>query len=147
MSVYWRAVNENTTNKSGEKTRILIIEDDQFLAEIIMNNLSHGEPWDLDLAMTGKDGLDKMRAAKPDLLLLDLVLPGMDGYEVLRQMKADQKLAGIRVLILSNLGQKDEIAKGVDLGAEDFFIKANHDVDDIRSKVRELLAKGAPSKN
>lgn len=112
-----------------------------------MNNLSQGEPWDLELATTGDTGLEKMRAAKPDLLLLDLVLPGIDGYEVLRQMKADPALADIRVLILSNLGQKTEVSKGIELGAEDFFIKSNNDVDDIRRKVKELLAKRAPSKH
>ena len=127
--------------------KILIIEDDQFLADILMNNLSQGEPWDLELATTGDTGLEKMRAAKPDLLLLDLVLPGIDGYEVLRQMKADPALADIRVLILSNLGQKTEVSKGIELGAEDFFIKSNNDVDDIRRKVKELLAKRAPSKH
>lgn len=134
-------MDHNIPNQSDKK-HILIIEDDQFLADILINNLSQGEPWDLELATNGDGGLEKMRASKPDLLLLDLVLPGIDGYEVLRRMKADPALADIRVLILSNLGQKSEIAEGIELGAEEFLIKANHDVGDIRNKVKELLEKG-----
>lgn len=134
-------------NQPDKKIQILIIEDDKFLGDILLNHLSRGEEtWVLDLAKTGDEGLGKMRTAKPDLLLLDLVLPGIDGYEVLRQIKADPALADIRVIILSNLGQKSEVEKGMQLGAEDFLVKANHDVDDIRNKVKEFLAKGEQPK-
>ncbi len=128
-------------NQQNQKIRVLIVEDDQFLAGILMDHLSWGETWDLDLATTGEEGLKKMRAAKPDILLLDIILPGIDGYEVLRQVKADRELAGIPVFILSNLGQKEEIAKGINLGAEDFLIKAHLDINDIRNKIKKALEK------
>lgn len=132
-------------NQPNQRARILVIEDDRFLADILMNHLPQEEPWDLDLAMAGEDGLNKMRTTKPDIVLLDLVLPGMDGYEVLQQAKADPALADTPILIVSNLGQKEEIDKGMSLGAEDFLIKANSNVDDIRDKVKNVLEKRRPS--
>lgn len=131
-------------NQPNQRTRILVIEDDRFLADILMNHLPQWELWDIDLAMAGEEGLNKMRAAKPDLVLLDLVLPGMNGYEVLQRAKADRELADIPILIISNLGQKEEIDKGMSLGAEDFLIKANSNVDDIRDKVKKVLEKRRP---
>ncbi len=89
----------------------------------------------------GENGLEKADQEKPDIILLDIVLPGIDGYEVLRRPKTDKDLAKIPVLILSNLGQVDEIKRGKDLGAVDFLIKAHFDLNEIVGKIKEILAK------
>lgn len=122
------------------KSKILIIEDDKFLAELIVKHIVK-ESWEADLATDGEGGLAKARSGKPDLILLDLVLPGIDGYEVLTQLKADSGLAKVPVLILSNLGQREEIDRGLSLGAEDFLVKARLDLSEITAKVKEVLEK------
>lgn len=121
-------------------SKILIIEDDKFLAELITKHTVK-EGWETTLATDGEEGLVKARSTKPDLILLDLVLPGIDGYEALTQLKADSELAKIPVLILSNLGQKEEIDRGLSLGAEDFLVKAHLDLDEITAKMKEVLEK------
>lgn len=120
--------------------KILFIEDDEFLIGLIVKHFQK-EGLNFDMATTGEKGLEKARAASYDLILLDIVLPGMDGYEVLRQLKSDSELAKIPVIILSNLGQKAEIQRGLELGAEDFLVKARHDLDEIGEKIKKFLKK------
>lgn len=132
--------------QQSQRKHILIIEDERLIGELFMDYLAPEGTWDVELVGTGERGLEKMRAAKPDILLLDILLPGIDGYEVLRQVKADPDLAEIPVLILSNLGQKDKIAKGLSLGAEDFLVKADLEVDEIRNKIKMILKKGRATK-
>ena len=132
--------------QQNQRKRILIIEDERLIGELFMDYLAPEGTWDVELVETGEKGLERMRAAKPDILLLDIILPGIDGYEVLRQVKADPDLAEIPVLILSNLGQKDKITKGLSLGAEDFLVKADLEVDDIRNKIKIILKKGRATK-
>ena len=129
-------------NQQNPKKRILISEDEQLIGELFRDYLSPEKTWNVELVGTGEEGLKKMRATKPDILLLDIILPGISGYEVLQQMKAERELAEIPVLILSNLGQKEEIAKGLSLGAEDFLVKANIEIDEIQNKIKKILGKG-----
>ena len=76
------------------------------------------------------------------LVLLDLVLPGIDGFEVLKQLKADPEISHIPVVILSNLGQKEDIDRGLNLGAKDYLIKAHLTPGEIVEKVKEILKQG-----
>ncbi len=98
--------------------KILIIEDDKFLRELISRKLSD-ENFEVAEAVDGEDGVKKTEEEIPDLILLDLILPGIDGFEVLRQIKTKSKLSKIPVIILSNLGQEEDIEKGFKLGATD----------------------------
>ena len=78
---------------------------------------------------------------KPHLILLDLILPGMDGFEVLRDIHGNENSKKIPVIILSNLGQKDDIEKGMRFGAIDYLVKAHNTPGEIVDKVKEVLAK------
>lgn len=118
--------------------RILLVEDDNFLADLLVLRFKK-ENFLFELAKDGEESLEKARSLKPDLIVLDLVLPGISGYEVLTQLKADKELASVPVLILSNLGQKDEIERGLRLGAVDFIVKAAFDLDQIVDKIKKLL--------
>ncbi|MBL7142297.1 MAG: response regulator [Candidatus Pacebacteria bacterium] len=118
--------------------KILIIEDDKFLRDLISQKLLK-EGFDIAQAVDGEDGIKKIKEENPDLILLDLILPGIDGFEVLTQMKADQNLASIPVIILSNLGQKEDIEKGLKLGANDFLIKAHFTPGEIIEKIKNVL--------
>ncbi len=118
--------------------KILIIEDDKFLKELISQKLSK-EGYDISEAVDGEEGIKKIKEEKPDLVLLDLILPGIDGFEVLSRTKKDPSLSSIPVIILSNLGQKEDIDKGFKLGAVDYLIKAHFTPGEIIEKIRAVL--------
>lgn len=118
--------------------RILIVEDDRFLRELIVKKLSN-EAYDVVEAVDGEQGLQKTKESKPDLILLDLILPGIDGFEVLSRKKDDPAIAAIPVIVLSNLGQKEDVEKGLGLGAVDYLIKAHFTPGEIIEKVRNII--------
>ena len=117
---------------------ILIIEDDKFLRELITKKLLK-EGYETSGAVDGEEGIKKVKEEKPDLVLLDLILPGIDGFEVLSKMKDDPGLSLIPVIILSNLGQKDDVERGFKLGAIDYLIKAHFTPGEIIEKIKTAL--------
>lgn len=117
---------------------ILIIEDDKFLRELIVKKLVK-EGYKTSEAIDGEEGIKKIKEEKPGLILLDLILPGIDGFEVLAKMKADTNLASIPVIILSNLGQKEDVEKGLKMGATDYLIKAHFTPGEIIDKIKVAL--------
>ncbi len=117
---------------------ILIIEDDKFLRELIVQKLLR-EGYNVPEAIDGEEGIKKIKEEKPDLVLLDLILPGIDGFEVLSQMKADSGLSSIPVIILSNLGQREDVEKGLKMGAVDYLIKAHFTPGEIIEKIKAIL--------
>jgi len=117
---------------------ILIIEDDRFLRELISQKIIK-EGYEALEAVDGEDGLKKIKETKPDLILLDLILPGIDGFEVLTKIKEDPALCSVPVIILSNLGQKEDVEKGLKLGAVDYLIKAHFTPGEIIEKIKNIL--------
>jgi DNA-binding response OmpR family regulator len=119
-------------------SKILIIEDDKFLRDLIVQKLQK-EGYAIVEAVDGEEGVSRAREEQPDLLLLDLILPGIDGFMVLEQVKKDQKTKHIPVIILSNLGQKEDVDRGLRLGAADFLIKAHFTPGEIIEKIKAVL--------
>ena len=119
---------------------ILLVEDDNFLRDLISQKLKR-ESFNVIEAIDGEDGVKKTGEHKPHLILLDLILPGMDGFEVLRDIHGNENSKKITVIILSNLGQKDDIEKGMRFGAIDYLVKAHNTPGEIVDKVKEVLAK------
>lgn len=120
--------------------RVLLVEDDSFLRDLISQKLVK-EGFQVTQGIDGEDGLHKATQEKPHIVLLDLILPGLDGFEVLKQIRANSALANVPVIILSNLGQKDDIEKGMRLGATDYLVKAHNTPGEIIDKVKVVLAK------
>lgn len=118
---------------------ILIIEDDKFLRELIVQKLAT-EGFNVHSAVDGEECFKILEKIKPHLILLDLILPGMDGFEILARLKKDPKTSLAPVIVLSNLGQKEDIDKAVSLGAVDYMIKANFTPGEIVEKVKKILA-------
>ncbi len=118
--------------------KILIIEDDKFLRKLMGQKLIN-EGYNVLEASDGEEGLTKAKNDKPDLVLLDLVLPGINGFEVLSRMKKEPALSQVPVIILSNLGQKEEMGKGLKLGAVDYLIKAHFTPGEIIEKIKAFL--------
>ncbi|MBI4101509.1 MAG: response regulator [Candidatus Nealsonbacteria bacterium] len=118
--------------------KILIVEDDKFLRELMAQKLVR-EGYDILESVDGEDGLKKVKNEKPDLVLLDLILPSMDGFEVLSRIKEEVPEGAPPVIILSNLGQKEDVEKGLKLGAVDYLIKAHFTPGEIIEKVKNVL--------
>ncbi|RKY41562.1 MAG: hypothetical protein DRP85_05830 [Candidatus Makaraimicrobium thalassicum] len=103
--------------------KVLLIEDSPIDAAIV-KELVEKEGIEVEVAMTGEEGLEKARRIKPDLILSDLVLPGIDGFEVCAQLKKEVSLSGTMVVILSVKDNPGEITKAFSVGADDYIIKA-----------------------
>ncbi|OGF74742.1 hypothetical protein A3J56_03350 [Candidatus Giovannonibacteria bacterium RIFCSPHIGHO2_02_FULL_46_20] len=119
-------------------TSVLIVEDDRFLRDLIQQKLTK-EGFTTISAVDGEEGLKITKEQKPHLVLLDLILPGMDGFEVLRKIKSDPETAATPVVVLSNLGQKEDMDRAMKIGADDFMVKAHFTPTEIISKVRSIL--------
>jgi DNA-binding response OmpR family regulator len=120
--------------------KILLIEDDPFLSEIYMTKFEEAG-FEISAAQDGMLGLAKIKEYMPDLLLLDIVMPNMDGFELLRAIKQDAELKHIPVVILSNLGEQENVEKGFEFGAEAYIIKAHYTPTEVVAKVKEILSK------
>ncbi|WP_373652199.1 response regulator [Schlesneria sp. DSM 10557] len=104
------------------KQKILIIEDERALQEVLSYNLER-EGFEVALASDGQDGLRRLRSFEPDLVLLDLMLPVIDGLEVCRQLRADTKTQGIRVIMLTARSEEVDEIVGFNMGADDYVTK------------------------
>lgn len=117
---------------------ILIIEDDDFFRELIRKKLTSKDFSFLE-AVNGETGIEMMEEKKPDLVLLDLLLPNIDGFEVVTQIKSDPEISHIPIIVLSNLGQKEDIDRALKLGASDYLIKSQFDIDQVIEKITNVL--------
>jgi len=118
--------------------KILIVEDDKFLRELMVRKLSQ-ENFEIIEAIDGEEGIKKIKDVIPDIVLLDLILPGIDGFEVLAKIKEDATTTSIPVIILSNLGQREDVERGMKLGAIDFLVKAHFTPNEIIDKIKANL--------
>lgn len=118
--------------------KILIIEDEEILGEILKKKLSL-LGYEVQLVMDGKEGLATIRSMRPDLILLDIVLPNMNGYEILEKMKTEALLSTSPVIVISNSGQPVEIDRVLELGAVDYLVKANFSPEEVVDKVTRAL--------
>lgn len=104
--------------------KILIVEDEQSLLELYKLRLQQAG-YSVFVAGDGEAGVLMAKNSHPDLVLLDILMPKADGYDMLRELKSSPDMRDIPVIIFSNLSQKDEIEKGLKLGARDFIVKTS----------------------
>ncbi len=117
---------------------ILIVEDEEFLMRTLQDNLN-SEGFTTDTAGDGEVAIAKIEKSKPDLILLDLLLPKKDGFYVLNQVKQNPEWKLIPVVVLSNLGGDVEIKKALEMGADDYFVKSQHPIQEVIEKVKDYL--------
>ncbi len=120
------------------KKVILLVEDDEFLSELYATKLSL-EGFAVLSAADGKKGLKLALEKRPDAILLDIILPKMDGFEVLKAIQADPVGKTIPVILLTNLSQKDEVKRGLALGAVDYLIKAHFMPSEVVKKIKSFI--------
>ena len=116
---------------------VLVIEDEPDIRELIHFNLNKFD-YKVQLANNGEKGLKEARAHEPDLILLDLMLPGIQGIDVCRVIKSDANLKNIPIIILSALGQEEDIVKGLDAGADDYVTKP-FSLDILNARIKTVL--------
>jgi DNA-binding response OmpR family regulator len=120
--------------------KVLLVEDDKFLRDICRTKLLK-EGFLVHEAIDGEQALADIEKVKPHIVLLDIILPNIDGYEVLTKIRSNQNpaIANVPIIMLSNLGQEDDIQRALDLGANNYLVKAHFTTDEIVAKIKETL--------
>lgn len=124
------------------KIKILLVEDDGFLREIIFKRLVN-EGFDVVEAEDGEKALIEVNQGDFDVVLLDIILPNINGFEVLEKIKSNEneKIKNLPVIMLSNLGQETDIEKAMSMGASNYLVKAHFTTDEIIGKIKQELEK------
>ncbi len=123
-----------------ENKKILIVEDDNFVAEVYFAKLKE-MGYETYLAQNGKEGLEAVKKTEPDLILLDILMPVMDGHEMLEEMRKNEKWKKIPVILLTNVGEKDTIRKVRSLGVNDYLIKSHFTPAEVLDKIKTVFKK------
>ncbi|EKD88845.1 MAG: Response regulator receiver protein [uncultured bacterium] len=119
---------------------IIVVEDESFLSKVLAERLEDEGFGRIDVAGNGEEALAKIKQHKPDIVLLDMILPKMNGFEVLEAMQADSVLKKIPVLVLSNLGQDQDIEQAKKLGARDYIVKSNFSLQKVVEKIMSIIS-------
>jgi DNA-binding response OmpR family regulator len=123
------------------RARILIVEDDADIAGLLAHSLRKAG-FDSETSHTGTDVVARVRRVPPDLLLLDVMLPGFDGREICRALRADERTAGVPIILLTARGEEADRIAGLELGADDYITKP-FSPNEVVARVRALLRRAA----
>jgi len=134
-------MNQKTGDVNLEGKKVVWVEDDKFLADIIKRKFA-ATKCTLFYFTEGLEALEIIKKEIPDIIMLDILLPGIDGFEILEKIKSNPNTKNIPVILLSNLGQPSDIKRGKELGVTHFMIKATVTPDDIIDKIKEILSGG-----
>ncbi len=126
--------------------KIIIVEDEEILRNLLQKKLI-AEGYEVEVAEDGEVGLSKIRANRPDLILLDIIMPKMNGIEMLEEMAKDESLKDIPVIVVSNSGQPVEIDRAQKLGARDWLVKTEFEPQEVIDKVIALIGAGEREAN
>ncbi len=118
-------------------SKILLVDDDVDLAELIKTKLS-AEGHDVHSINTGDGAFEKAKEVRPDLAILDIMLPGVTGYQICRRLRKDPELYRLGILILTALGEEPEVMHGLEQGADDFLAKP-FKLDHLTEKIGALM--------
>lgn len=124
---------------SDKKIKILLIEDDPFLSSMYSTKFEL-ENFIVFSGDDGRKGLNLAMSEIPDIILLDIMMPVMNGFEVLENLKKDDLTKNIPVILLTNLNQKDDIERGLAMGANDYLIKAHFMPSEVVDKIRKVMS-------
>ena len=117
--------------------KILIVDDDPLITEMYTLKLKE-VGFTVEVATDGRVGLEKIKGGNYDAVLLDVVLPIMDGFEILQSLQREGK-SPPPVILLTNLGQKEDVDRGMALGAVDYVIKAHFTPTEVVAKIQAVL--------
>ena len=118
-------------------SKVLIVDDDAFLLDMYSIKFKESG-FSVEIARNGEEAISKAKSASPDVILLDIVMPKMDGLAVMRELKKGI-VPDSTIIILTNLGQKEDVERGLKLGASDYLIKAHFTPGEIIEKIKNIL--------
>lgn len=124
--------------------KVLITEDDPALLRLCQNTLKEEQDMVTEVAMNGKEALEKVASFNPDVILLDIMMPEMNGIEVLVKLKTNPATAGIVILVFTNAFKEESAKSALALGAADFIIKSDIDYTTLAGRIREAVNKQRP---
>jgi len=122
----------------NSKKKILLVEDDSLIVEIYTTRLKEAG-FEIESEPDGESAIRKLKEKEFDLVLLDIVLPNLTGFELLEKIRNKEKLKNVKVLILSNLGQKTDVEKAERLGAIKYLIKAHYTPSEVVEEIKKIL--------
>ncbi len=122
------------------KQKIVLVEDDEILSKVLATELKDAG-FEVSQAFDGEAGLELVRSKRPNLVLLDLILPKKHGFVVLEELKKSPDTKDIPVIILTLLGEDEDIKKGLRLGANDYLVKSSHAIAEIVEKIKNFFEK------
>jgi len=120
------------------KKTVLVVEDDKYFRDVLVEKLVK-EGFEVVSAVDGHTALDITAKKAPSIVILDIILPGMNGFDYLEAKGKNAAIAKIPVIILSNLGQKEDIERGRALGAKDYIVKVHFTPNDLIAKIRSFI--------
>jgi DNA-binding response OmpR family regulator len=124
---------------SAKNYSVIVVEDEAFLSKVLAERLEDEGFQRVDVAGNGEEALQKIKANPPSIILLDMILPKKNGFEVLEELKHSKTLQAIPVLVLSNLGQDQDVEQAKALGAADYLVKSNFSLQKVVSKIYSIL--------
>lgn len=119
--------------------KVLIVEDDSLLSRVLSQSFLAEKKFEVAVAEDGLKAGEMAKSFSPDIILLDLIIPGLDGFAVLKQLKGDDKTKDIPVAVISNLGDQGDVKSAKALGADEYFIKSNTEMEKIVKYVKNKL--------
>jgi CheY-like chemotaxis protein len=122
------------------KKKVLIVEDDNFVAEVYSTKLME-MGHEIRIAQNGEEGLKMVGEDRPDLILLDIIMPVMGGIEMLASLKEKEEWKKIPVILLTNVGEKESVQKVQSLGVQDYLIKSHFTPAEVIEKIEGVLGK------
>lgn len=131
-------LNKRFARLAGKK--ILVIEDDFFVRDIYQKKLSESG-FSVESAADGLEGLERLRAHVPDLIILDIFMPYVDGRDVLREIKSHEEWRHIPVILLTNFSASEGVKDGFGLGATEYLIKSHFTPSEVLEKVCSIFEK------
>lgn len=129
-----------------DKKKILIVEDDNFVAEVYLAKLSE-MGYETVLAQNGEEGLAELKKGKVDLILLDILMPIMNGIEMLEEVKKNEEWKNIPVILLTNIGEKESIQKVREMGVKNYLIKSHFTPAEVIEKVESVFSENKENTN
>ena len=123
---------------AANQKRVLVVEDDSFLGSLLPTRLIKAG-FLVTRASDGEEALEVLGNNKFDLILLDVILPKKSGFEVMEEIQKNPMLKRVPIVIISNLGQSEDMERGRELGAIEYYIKAQTSIEELVNKTKQLL--------
>ncbi len=123
--------------KNDRKYQLLVVDDEESIFEVI-EGLLYREGYELTYVSSGKEAIASIDKVQPDVILLDLMMPDMDGIETCKQIKSNQRWCHIPIIMVTALSSKEDLARSLDSGADDFLSKPINSLE-LRARVRSML--------